>query len=211
LKKTNYDTSAGQLSSQLMEYIVDQDIILNPFIVDIGANDGVYHSNSRYFLERGWSAILIEPVSKTFQQLVKNCAKYADNICFLNVAANKCNGMIRIHRHVNDAKWETNDGGASLLSHFSSGDGWDCIGIDCMTLASFCTTPGILSVDTEGYDSVILTRWLQSDSRPPCIVTEDLTDWGNQQEKHDLLSTSGYRFWKNIAGNDIYVLSVSLK
>lgn len=40
-------------------------------LIDIGAADGIANSNSRYFLENGWSGILIEPNKKNFNKLIK--------------------------------------------------------------------------------------------------------------------------------------------
>jgi len=37
-------------------------------VVDVGANDGFYGSNSFLFVARGWRAILIEPHLKVFTQ-----------------------------------------------------------------------------------------------------------------------------------------------
>ena len=39
-----------------------------PFVVDVGANDGYSWSNSIAFIELGYSALLIEPMGKYAQQ-----------------------------------------------------------------------------------------------------------------------------------------------
>lgn len=39
-------------------------------LVDIGAADGVTHSNSKWLIEQGWSALLVEPNEYNFNKLV---------------------------------------------------------------------------------------------------------------------------------------------
>ena len=41
----------------------------NGFVVDIGAADGISNSNSRFLIESGWSALLVEPNKKNFKNL----------------------------------------------------------------------------------------------------------------------------------------------
>lgn len=43
--------------------------INNGIVVDIGAADGIRYSNSRYLIEQGWNALLIEPNPKNFNKL----------------------------------------------------------------------------------------------------------------------------------------------
>jgi hypothetical protein len=40
------------------------------FLVDIGAADGVIHSNSKWLIDQGWSALLVEPNKYNFNKLV---------------------------------------------------------------------------------------------------------------------------------------------
>lgn len=39
------------------------------FLCDIGAADGIRYSNSRYLIEKGWSAFLIEPNPNSYEKL----------------------------------------------------------------------------------------------------------------------------------------------
>jgi FkbM family methyltransferase len=41
-------------------------------VLDLGANDGVFLSNSRIFIENGWKGILLEASRKVFNQLKSN-------------------------------------------------------------------------------------------------------------------------------------------
>lgn len=44
----------------------------NGFLVDVGAYDGVEHSNSRWLLELGWTGVLFEPNPEIYPQLAQN-------------------------------------------------------------------------------------------------------------------------------------------
>ena len=41
-------------------------------VVDIGAHDGVWQSNSNLMLQHGWRAVLVEPHPSTYRQLLRN-------------------------------------------------------------------------------------------------------------------------------------------
>jgi hypothetical protein len=51
--------------------------------VEFGAWDGIYLSNTRHFLEHGWSGLLIEGDSSMFGKLVANCAGFAGRVICL--------------------------------------------------------------------------------------------------------------------------------
>src|SRR5260221_7249446 len=40
--------------------------------VDIGAHDGIFYSNTKFFEELGWQGLCIEPIPEVFEQLKKN-------------------------------------------------------------------------------------------------------------------------------------------
>ena len=46
------------------------------YIVDIGAHDGIWLSNSHYFIQAGFSGLLIEPHPQTFKKLKRTWTKY---------------------------------------------------------------------------------------------------------------------------------------
>jgi len=43
----------------------------NKLLVDIGANDGRFCSNTHFFVEQGWEGIFVEPDEKAYAKLVK--------------------------------------------------------------------------------------------------------------------------------------------
>ena len=67
-------------------------------ILDLGANDGVTLSNSRFFVERGWMAVLVEAGSKPFSKLMLNTIN--DELC-INCAIGRENGYLTFYESNN--------------------------------------------------------------------------------------------------------------
>ena len=71
-KKLRKFNALNQLDKKMLEFINYE----NGFFIECGANDGVDQSNTWYFEKKlNWSGILIEPLSKQFQELKKNRSK----------------------------------------------------------------------------------------------------------------------------------------
>jgi len=60
----------------------------NGFLVDIGAADGISNSNSRFLIESGWSALLVEPNKKNFEK-IKNLYLNNKKIILENIGCSK--------------------------------------------------------------------------------------------------------------------------
>ena len=74
LVDTSWD---GQASFVLREIVIrplPADVASPPVVVDVGAHDGLWQSNSHPLLQSGWSAILFEPHAPTYDALVANLA-----------------------------------------------------------------------------------------------------------------------------------------
>lgn len=61
----------------------------NGFIIDIGANDGVTISHSLPFIDKGWSALMIEPNPFLFGKMEDLYRDFSDVLC-LNLAVDNC-------------------------------------------------------------------------------------------------------------------------
>ena len=71
-KKLRKFNALNQLDKKMLEFINYE----NGFFIECGANNGVDQSNTWYFEKNlNWSGILIEPLSKQFQELKKNRSK----------------------------------------------------------------------------------------------------------------------------------------
>lgn len=165
------------------------------YIVDIGASEGQYTSNSLGLIECGWSALLIEPNPIQFAALVAlhdgNC-----NVECWNVAVGDYDGRGSLYNHSNDGDGhQTCNHGGSLYAYVASLTQWDVEVISAATLADRIDMRevGVLSLDTEGYDLRILRNLFTTVGRPHIIVTEEYHNRPSDQvEKHSLILKHGY-------------------
>ena len=69
----------------------EDEIIANWFgqyvgtVLEIGANDGVTYSNSLHLIEKGWSAVLVEPSARVFWKMCDR-HKGSKNVIVVNAA-----------------------------------------------------------------------------------------------------------------------------
>lgn len=174
-------------------------------VVDIGANDGFYGSNSYPFVARGWRAILVEPHPKVFAKLQARHARRGNATC-LNLACSNMNGTLPLH--------VGSDGEAPSNSTLSDAPDLlqvrtpETILVKVATLSDVLAEQempsdfGLLSVDVEGMDLEVLLgldffRW-----RPRLIITEDYGP--KEAKKAEWLTANGYRLVKPIAGNTLW-------
>lgn len=148
----------------------EEQIILNYFgdakgcLLDIGANDGKTFSNSRALIERGWSAVLVEPSPTAYKKL---CYEHHMNS---NVWAYMCavgteSGKVVLH--------ESNEhcGAHGLVStivasektRWESTQTFEETEVECYSWADFQLHNGeskydFISIDAEGMDYAILSQ-----------------------------------------------------
>lgn len=176
------------------------------FLVDVGAFDGKTISNSYYFLRRGWSGILIEPLPLAFQKLSK---RYRNNPK-VHLANNACS--------VKEGEQQFfigTDGEAGQLGSLSadiSGKTGKSISVKVQTLTNIlnaCNAPkdfSILSVDAEGMDYEVLQGLNFNLYQPRIIITEDVPCTEEKLEKKNrLLEALGYCLHTRAFGNSIWI------
>lgn len=66
-------------------------------VLDLGANDGVFLSNSRLFLENGWKGILLEASQKVFKQLNNNYINTNYNYSLIECAISTKNEFVTFY------------------------------------------------------------------------------------------------------------------
>lgn len=174
-------------------------------VVDVGANNGFYGSNSFPFVARGWRAILVEPHPKVFAKLQKlHHAK--PNVTCLNLACAEKSGFFPLH--IGDdgeaPSTSTLSGDPELLKTRTKGT----IVVRVERLADVLATQqipqdfGLLTVDAEGMDLEVLQGLDFSRWRPRLIITEDYEP--KEAKKLEWLTSQGYRLVMPIAGNTIW-------
>ncbi len=174
-------------------------------VVDVGACNGFYGSNSFPFAARGWRSVLVEPHPKVFARLQK-LHQARPNVTCLNLACAEKTGIFPLH--VGDdgeaPSTSTLSGDPELLKTRTKGT----IEVrverltDVLAAQQIPQDFGLLTIDAECMDLEVLqgldfTRW-----RPRIIITEDYMP--KFPAKSELLKKSGYQLRTQIAGNSIW-------
>ncbi len=174
-------------------------------VVDVGANDGFYSSNSYPFIKRGWQAILIEPHPAAFERALR---LHAGN----KRVAVLCKACGEKHEKISLALFEGDeDGTHSTLStperHHSDRRVEKEITLDVEPLESILESQRVapifdlLTIDTEGHDYRVLLGLGRF--RPRVIITESGT---TNIKKFDLLQALGYRLHKTLENDTIWMI-----
>lgn len=83
---TSWDGQASFVWKQIEKRPLASGVV--ELVVDIGAHDGIWQSNSHLFLQHGWRGLLVEPHPKTFQRLRRNIgARFASSATLVRAAA----------------------------------------------------------------------------------------------------------------------------
>ena len=185
----------------LVNWLKERDINLRPLIVDIGAGDGEYYSNSEYFIEKlAWDAVLIDG-------LPSNCEKLADK--YLGDSGIK--GDVQIHdllvsdkveevffeedpKHWSLSKIQRDKKPNNRTSTLSD------IFIDLRI-----STPGILSIDIEGMDTKVLFEFFMNCNIRPQVIIIEGNEFKDMIAQSEFLRSSGYDFVGGVFPNQIFI------
>lgn len=182
-------------------------------IVDVGAHDGISWSNSAYFIEGGWTALMLEPMPKAFAELQ---ARYAGN------PRVKCRNLACADT-IGTLPFVLGDDHLAMLSALAPAGGRREEGrgeegrreeearsilVEVDTLTRILMREGwprdfaILSVDAETMDYEVLLGLDFVRFRPRFIVVED---YGPKRPFLDhLLISEGYRRLTRLGDNHIW-------
>jgi FkbM family methyltransferase len=180
--------------------------INNGVLVDIGAADGVINSNSKWLIEQGWSALLVEPNEYNFNKLVN---LHKDN---LKVIVEHCGCS---DKTLNDVKFFINKNDdmeqcATFSEEFSIKvkNIYKCEYIE--TTSNLIKTSDLLkkynikhidfiTIDAEGYDSLIINGIDFNEVVIDLFCVENIN-----QECINILIQNGYSLIHETVGNKFY-------
>lgn len=150
---------------------------LQPLVVDVGASDGLYNSNSYDLITTyGWRGILLEPQEDKLEIAKGHHAARLDRIAFEPCALSEHQGTVVLYGHKNDGDGNTTmNHGASLLALQDSPVQRPVHSISYETFVSVIdlSQVGLLAIDTEGYDhNIICGLFHATKKRPQVIITE---------------------------------------
>jgi FkbM family methyltransferase len=180
-------------------------------VVDVGAYDGFYGSNSFPFVARGWAAILIEPHPVAFAQLQKRFAR-AKNVTCLNMACAERAGERPLYIGTDGESPTTSTlcDNPAVISRQTLGNKPIMVPVD--TLANILNARqvprdfGVLTVDTEAMDYEVLVGLDCSVWRPRVIITEDYAP--KEAAKAQYLKSHGYQLRAGVASNTVWSMRV---
>ena len=159
------------------KYLLENRIFVPATIIDLGAGDGDYISNSKLFIETyGYSGILVEVDPQPFEKLK---AKYQSNkkIEVVNKAVDK---TVHGYDLVFHGDWSLNTIKRNTKSENKT--------IRLSDIVNKAKEIGILSIDIEGLDfDVINEMLLHSQVRPWIIIIEGNDEIEREKQRNILL------------------------
>jgi FkbM family methyltransferase len=173
-------------------------------VVDVGANDGFYGSNSFPFISRGWGAILVEPHPQPFGQASKLHARNP-KVTVLNLACGDQSGILPLYRIREDHTLSTLDIPEKDRTPERAAA---AIRVEVQRLEHVLEQQavpadfGLLSIDTEGYDYRVMQGLNLSRFRPQVIITEKDA---NDHAKFAFLRKQHYELKADLWGDTIWM------
>lgn len=137
------------------------------FLVDVGAFDGVEHSNSRMLLELGWRGVLLEPNPEIFPRLLQNSAGLSA-WCLPFVVGPQESDHCVFWVDVSTPGYSTACGpwGGRRFVPIAT----RMIGI--AHLLRGLPDVDLLSIDAEGMDTDLVAALMHGPARPRCLIVE---------------------------------------
>lgn len=156
--------SQNDEEKKILEYFGD----FKGTLLDIGANDGQTFSNSLALIERGWSAVLVEPTEAAFDKLSELHA-YNVEVILVKCAIGETNSKVKLYASGHHLKDKSD---IALLSSVkeSETERWKRAGVefkeeevDLVTFAALqasvgFTTYDFITIDCEGLDLEVLRQ-----------------------------------------------------
>lgn len=159
-----------------------------PFVgnaVEVGANDGIFLSNTKHLEESGWRVLCIEPNTYYEEELRRNRKECLMVAC----GAPDQVGEGTLYRFESSQNRY-----AARTSLIAAGDCSDTIKVPVLTLDTCLDQAGftsldLASIDVENTEEAVmrgfsLERWM-----PKCLIIEN---WGGDKEYHPRLAAAGY-------------------
>ena len=215
IKTERFIESASFNSGDLIKLLINKKKINN--IIQIGANDGKSDDFLRNSINTNTNVLLVEPIKSAFEQLEKNYSGYK-NVKFVNKAIDIKSGKRDIFS-VNpkyfdfyEKKYQSKDvSWLTVLASFHKNhleyhgiksNHIQSTEIDCINFTELIDQYNfenldLLVVDTEGYDEILITNFIQNTNIRPLIILEWIHIQKNKAEDLiELLELNNYKFLK---------------
>jgi len=177
----------------------------NGIVVEVGAFDGITYSNTSGLVTNGWSALLIEPVSESYQKCKLRYASFP-KVEILNVAVGSKDGVLEIHLagalssgdQATHVEYSLSTWAAKHLKFTSEK-------VQQLTLDSILREfpkfkdIDVLVIDVEGYEEEVIDGFNLEESKPKMIIIELLdfhpnliSSRGSHSRVRDRILRAGY-------------------
>lgn len=173
------------------------------FYVDVGANDESYHSVTKYFYDRGWSGVNIEPIPR----LLKKLAKTRPRDLNLNMAVSNRPGSTKFREYLKHDGLSTLDRPRKENAGLPHKD----YNVKTSSLQNIFTEHKIkkidfLKIDVEGFEYEVITSNDWAKYRPTVICVE-----ANKQKRSwsNYLKDKGYLLFLFDGLNEYYIAQES--
>ena len=178
--------------------------------LEIGADDGIDKSNTKFFEDLGWTGLCIEPSPDRFSKLISNRKCICENIAvfdkeceidFLDISGwgKGLSGIVESYdqKHVTRIGWELEN---------PENKGHNTIKVKTNTLNNILEKHGLVNIDfctidTEGSEYEILKNFDFDKFNIDIIIVEN--NYGLDNVKN-LLESKGYELISKIEIDDVY-------
>lgn len=177
------------------------------FYVDVGANHPTYDSVTKYFYEKGWNGINIEPI-KSFYTLLQIDRPKDTNI---NIGISSKNGMLNLREYFSEAGEGMSTFSDDLKKQYSSSKHWATTSfkdyeVETRMLSQVFEEEDVKSIDfmkidVEGLEYEVINSNNWTEYRPKFICIESnhiIKDW------RPILKANGYELFFNDGLNNYY-------
>ncbi len=165
----NDDCQIPDLADIYSKYLPDKGVL-----VEVGAYDGVTHSNTLPLLRAGWTGLCIEPVHKHYKECLRNLKDYKVKI--LNNAVGSAFGTLLMQSR---GEWSTlsREYGEIVDTHPSGVGTADEETVKCATLTEILANEtwkniDLLVIDVEGYEYEVLAGFDIEQYQPTMMIIE---------------------------------------
>ena len=215
IKTERYIESSSISSGDVIKLLISKKKINN--IIQIGANDGKSDDFLRSSINIDTNLLLVEPIKVAFEKLQKNYSGYK-NVKFINKAIDVVTGKKNIfsvnpkYYDFYEKKYKSKDvSWLTVLASFHrehleyhgiKSNHIQSTEIDCINFKELIDQYNfenldLLVVDTEGYDEILITNFIQNTNIRPLIIFEWIHIQKNKAEDLiELLELNNYKFLK---------------
>lgn len=183
-----------------------------PLVIDLGANDGFIGSMSLNFVQLGWDAILVEPLSEMMALARGNLERYrtdGQRLLFIEAALGPADGESAFETEISRdlSRME----GHLIAAPTATSRKVPTISVDSLLARPDVSvllrgaSPIVLSVDIEGPDLMVTTRILERGIRPHFIIFESIRC---SHQHLPMFERHGYERLATTGWNEVFGLKV---